>query len=75
MPHAVVGVVLVAHGLITTMIGFGSVTSPTSAVMPAPSWLGWWPGTLGRSWALDRSTSDQGQQSSAHLSGSPPAWP
>jgi hypothetical protein len=53
MPHAVVGVVLVAHGLITTMIGFRSMTSPDSAAMPAPSWLGWWPGTLGRSWFLD----------------------
>jgi len=53
MPHAVVGVVLVAHGLITTMIGFGSMTSPNSAAMPAPSWLGWWPGTLGRSWLFD----------------------
>jgi hypothetical protein len=55
MPHAVVGVVLVAHGLITTMIGFGSMTSPNSAAMPAPSWLAWWPGTLGRSWLLDAS--------------------
>jgi hypothetical protein len=53
MAHAVVGIVLVLHGLITTMIGFGSLTSPSSAAMPAPSWLGWWPGTLGRSWALD----------------------
>jgi hypothetical protein len=53
MPHAVVGIVLVLHGLITTMIGFGSMANPTSAAMPAPSWLGWWPGTLGRSWALD----------------------
>jgi hypothetical protein len=53
MPHAVVGVVLVAHGLITTMIGFGSMTSPNTAAMPAPSWLGWWPGTFGRSWLLD----------------------
>ena len=53
MPHAVVGIVLVAHGLITTMIGFGSMSNPTSAAMPTPSWLGWWPGTLGRSWAFD----------------------
>ena len=53
MPHALVGVLLVAHGLITTMIGFGSVASPSSATMPTPSWLGWWPGTLGRSWVLD----------------------
>lgn len=53
MPHAVVGIVLVAHGLITTMIGLGSMSNPTSAAMPTPSWLGWWPGTLGRSWAFD----------------------
>ena len=53
MPHAVVGILLVAHGLITTMIGFGSISNPSSATMPAPSWLGWWPGTLGRSWAFD----------------------
>jgi hypothetical protein len=39
--------------LITTMIGFGSIASPTAAAMPTPSWLGWWPGTLGRSWAFD----------------------
>jgi hypothetical protein len=53
VPHVVVGIVLVAHGLITTMIGFGSMSNPTSAAMPTPSWLGWWPGTLGRSWAFD----------------------
>jgi hypothetical protein len=53
VPHAAIGLVLVAHGLITTMIGFGSMSNPTSATMPAPSWLAWWPGTLGRSWAFD----------------------
>jgi len=53
VPHAVVGIVLVVHGLITTMIGFGSVSNPTSAAMPTPSWLAWWPGTLGLSWAFD----------------------
>ena len=53
MPHAVVGVILVAHGLITSMIGFGSAANPMSATMPTPSWLAWWPGTLGRSWAFD----------------------
>jgi len=52
VPHAVVGIVLVAHGLITTMIGLGSM-STTSAAMPNPSWLAWWPGKLGRSWAFD----------------------
>jgi hypothetical protein len=35
------------------MIGFGSMSNPSGAAMPAPSWLGWWPGTLGRSWAFD----------------------
>jgi hypothetical protein len=35
------------------MIGFASVSNPTSAAMPTPSWLAWWPGTLGRSWAFD----------------------
>ena len=53
MPHAVVGIVLVAHGLITTMIGFGSMSNPSTAAMRSPSWVGWWPGTLGRSWAFD----------------------
>ena len=53
MPHAAIGIVLIAHGLITSMIGFGSMSNPTGATMPAPSWLAWWPGTLGRSWAFD----------------------
>lgn len=53
MPHALVGAALIVHGLITTMIGFGSVTSPNPAAMTMPAWLGWWPGTLGRSWVLD----------------------
>jgi hypothetical protein len=53
VPHAVVGIILVAHGLITTMIGFGSMTNPASTAMAAPSWLAWWPGSLGRSWAFD----------------------
>ena len=60
MPHAVVGIVLVAHGLITTMIGFGSMSNPSSSAMPTPSWLGWWPGTLGRSWAFDALTLGSG---------------
>jgi len=53
MPHVIVGVGLVLHGLITTMIGFGSVTSPNSAAIPAPAWFNWWPGAFGRSWLLD----------------------
>jgi hypothetical protein len=35
------------------MIGFGSMSNATSTAMPNPSWLAWWPGTLGRSWAFD----------------------
>jgi hypothetical protein len=71
MPHAVVGVVLVLHGLITTMIGFGSVTNPNGAAIPVPSWFGWWPGTFGRSWLLDafndrtRTAVDRSQQEAA----------
>jgi hypothetical protein len=53
MPHAVVGIVLVLHGVITTMIGVGSVSNPNGPAMPVPSWFGWWPGTFGRSWAFD----------------------
>jgi hypothetical protein len=29
------------------------MANPTSATMPTPFWLAWWPGTLGRSWVLD----------------------
>ena len=53
MPHALVGILLVGHGLITAMIGVGSMSGPTSTTMPTPAWLSWWPGTLGRSWAFD----------------------
>lgn len=53
MPHAVVAAVLVLHGPITTMIGVGGITKPGGAAVPVPSWLGWWPGPFGRSWAFD----------------------
>jgi hypothetical protein len=53
MSHAAIGAVLIAHGVITTMIGLGTLANPAGAAMPAPAWLGWWPGTLGRSWAFD----------------------
>jgi hypothetical protein len=53
MPHAVVAVFLVAHGLITAAIGFGTVTGPGSAAMATPSWMAWWPGSFGRSWLLE----------------------
>jgi hypothetical protein len=45
--------ILVGHGLITSMIGFGAVTSPSAPAMALPSWIAWWPGPFGRSWAFD----------------------
>ncbi len=54
--QTLVGAFLVAHGLITTAIGFGSVTNPDGAPIAMPAWFGWWPGPFGRSWlfqALD----------------------
>lgn len=53
MPPVVVGVVLVVHGLITTMIGVGTVTNPNAPAMPSPSLFSWWPGPFGRSWLID----------------------
>jgi hypothetical protein len=56
MVNTLVGAFLVAHGLITTSIGFSSVTNPDAAPMAMPAWFGWWPGPFGRSWlfqALD----------------------
>lgn len=53
MPHAVVAAILVGHGLITSMIGFGAVTSPTAAGLALPSWFAWWPGPFGRSWLFE----------------------
>lgn len=46
--HVVFGVLLIVHGLITAAISAGSFT--TSADMPNPAWLQWWPTQLGRSW-------------------------
>ena len=53
MSHALVAAILVGHGLITSMIGFGAVTSPNAPAMALPSWFSWWPGPFGRSWAFD----------------------
>jgi hypothetical protein len=53
MPVPVVGVFLVIHGLITTMIGVGAVTSPNAPAMTLPSWFSWWPGPFGRSWLVE----------------------
>jgi hypothetical protein len=53
MPHALVAAILVGHGFITSMIGFGAVTSPNAPAMALPSWFAWWPGPFRRSWVFD----------------------
>jgi hypothetical protein len=53
MSHALVAAILVGHGFITSMIGFGAVTSPNAPAIALPSWFAWWPGPFGRSWAFD----------------------
>jgi hypothetical protein len=53
MFHTLVAAILVGHGLITSMIGFGAVSSPNAAATVLPSWFAWWPGPFGRSWAFD----------------------
>ena len=53
MPQVLVGGVLIVHGLITTMIGVGGVTNPSSPATALPSWFNWWPGPFGRSWLVD----------------------
>ncbi len=53
MSHAIVAAILVGHGLITSMIGFGAVTSPNAPAIALPSWFAWWPGPFGRSWLFE----------------------
>jgi hypothetical protein len=53
MPQFLIGGVLIVHGLITTMIGFGAVTSPSAQPMALPAWFAWWPGPFGRSWVFE----------------------
>ncbi len=47
-----VGLLLVIHGLITVAQAGGGF-KPSQAV-PNPSWLSWWPSSLGQSWLLAR---------------------
>lgn len=47
-----VGILLILHGLITTMQSGGSF-NPTGNVAN-PKWLEWWPTALGQSWLLAR---------------------
>ena len=53
MLHLVVGGFIIVHGVITTMIGVGGVTTPDSPSMRLSSWFDWWPGPFGRSWLFD----------------------
>ena len=53
MPQAIVGLLIVGHGVITAMIGVGAVTKPDAAPMTLPAGFSWWPGPFGRSWAID----------------------
>jgi hypothetical protein len=53
MPGVILGGFLVLHGLITTMIGVGSVKDPNNPAITLPSWFNWWPGPFGRSWLVD----------------------
>jgi hypothetical protein len=48
-----VAAVLVGHGLITSMIGFGAVTNPNAPAITLPAWFSWWPGPFGRSWFIE----------------------
>ena len=51
MPPLIVGLFLVLHGLITTMVGAGAVSNGPALTLP--SWFSWWPGPFGRSWLID----------------------
>jgi len=53
MTQAIIGAVLIGHGLITSAIGFGAVANPNAPAMALPSWFAWWPGPFGRSWLFD----------------------
>lgn len=53
MPQVILAGFLVAHGLITTMIGVGAVMNPNGPAMTLPSLFSWWPGPFGRSWLID----------------------
>lgn len=56
MPNILVATVLVAHGLITSMIGLGALASPNAPAVSLPAWFAWWPGPFGRSWLFEALT-------------------
>jgi hypothetical protein len=47
------GIVLVAHGVITAGIGVSAVSNPSASAVTLPSLFAWWPGPFGRSWLFD----------------------
>jgi hypothetical protein len=52
MSQALLAGFLVAHGLITTAIGSGTITGADKPGVPGTSWTVW-PTALGRSWVID----------------------
>ena len=52
MPHGLLAALLVLHGLITAAIG-AAPAGDRAPTIANPSWLAWWPTTLGRSWLVD----------------------
>jgi hypothetical protein len=53
MSNVLVGGLLVVHGFITTMIGFGTASNPSAPPMALGQWFAWWPGPFGRSWLFE----------------------
>jgi hypothetical protein len=49
----ILGGLLVAHGLITTMIGVAALTNPIAPALALPGWFIGWPGPFGRSWLFE----------------------
>jgi hypothetical protein len=50
----VIGVLLIVHGLIVGAQSFGDFGGSPGVGVDNPSWLSWWPTTLGQSWLLTR---------------------
>ena len=51
--QGVIGAVLIAHGVITSAIGFATVSNPAAPAMAMPGFMSWWPGPFGRSWLFE----------------------
>jgi hypothetical protein len=47
-----IGILLIVHGLIVVAQSSGNFALTTPSGLQNPSWMGWWPTNLGRSWLL-----------------------